>query len=110
MVIDGNTFLVTGGGSGLGASVGRALLKRGANVAFADIDVKGAEAEAADTPNHAVAVQVDVTDGSGVEQAVAAVTIALARCVVSSTAPGLLPHSVSSGRKGLIPLNCPPKS
>lgn len=52
-MIDGNTFLVTGGGSGLGASVGRALLKRGANVAFAEIDVKGAEAEAAVTPDHA---------------------------------------------------------
>ena len=50
-MIDGNTFLVTGGGSGLGASVGRALLKRGANVVFAEIDVKGAEAEAAVTPN-----------------------------------------------------------
>jgi NAD(P)-dependent dehydrogenase (short-subunit alcohol dehydrogenase family) len=74
MVIDGNTFLVTGGGSGLGASVGRALLKRGANVAFADIDIKGAEAEAGDTPGRAVTVRVDVTDGSSVEQAVAAVT------------------------------------
>lgn len=74
MVIDGNSFLVTGGSSGLGASVGRALLKRGANVAFADIDVQGAEAEAADTSDRAVAVQVDVTDGSSVVQAVAAIT------------------------------------
>ena len=73
MVIDGNAFLVTGGSSGLGASVGRSLLKRGAKVAFADIDLKGAEAEAADTPDRAVAVQVDVTDGSSVEQAVVAV-------------------------------------
>jgi NAD(P)-dependent dehydrogenase (short-subunit alcohol dehydrogenase family) len=74
MVIEGNTFLITGGSSGLGASVGRALLKHGANVAFADIDVKGVEAEAADAPDRAVAVQVDVTDGSSVEQAVAVVT------------------------------------
>ena len=74
MAIDGNTFLITGGGSGLGAAVGRALLKRGANVAFADIDGKGAEAEAADTSGRALAVQVDVTDGSSVEQAVAAIT------------------------------------
>jgi Dehydrogenases with different specificities (related to short-chain alcohol dehydrogenases) len=46
-VIDGSTFLVTGGGSGLGAAVGRALLEHGANVAFADIDVSSAQAESA---------------------------------------------------------------
>lgn len=73
MVIDGSTFLVTGGGSGLGAAVGRALLEHGANVAFADIDVSSAQAESANDKERGLAVQVDVTDGKSVEEAVASV-------------------------------------
>jgi NAD(P)-dependent dehydrogenase (short-subunit alcohol dehydrogenase family) len=100
MVIDGNTFLVTGGGSGLGASVGRALLKRGANVAFADIDVRGAEAEAADTADRAVAVQVDVTDGSSVEQAVAAITQRFGRLRGVVNCAGIAPAQRIVGKEG----------
>jgi NAD(P)-dependent dehydrogenase (short-subunit alcohol dehydrogenase family) len=73
MMVNGNTFLVTGGSSGLGASVGRALLAGGANVALVDIDVKGAEAEVSDYRDRAMAVQADVTDAQSVEDAVAAV-------------------------------------
>lgn len=37
MNVDGATFIVTGGASGLGAATARALLDRGGNVAIADI-------------------------------------------------------------------------
>ncbi|WP_321924571.1 SDR family NAD(P)-dependent oxidoreductase [Paraburkholderia guartelaensis] len=74
MVVQDKTFFITGGGSGLGAAVGRHLLERGANVVFADIDVARARDEAALGGGHALAVEVDVTLAASVEAAIALVT------------------------------------
>ena len=74
MVVQDKTFFITGGGSGLGAAVGRHLLERGANVAFADIDVARARDEAARGGERALAVEVDVTQAASVESAIALVT------------------------------------
>ncbi|MEM5310519.1 SDR family NAD(P)-dependent oxidoreductase [Paraburkholderia sp. JHI869] len=74
MVVQDKTFFITGGGSGLGAAVGRHLLERGANVAFADIDVARARDEAARGGERALAVEVDVTQAASVETAIALVT------------------------------------
>lgn len=41
MKAQGKTFIVTGGGSGMGRSITLELIKRGANVAIADINLKG---------------------------------------------------------------------
>ncbi|WP_321938616.1 SDR family NAD(P)-dependent oxidoreductase [Paraburkholderia sp. J8-2] len=74
MVVQDKTFLITGGGSGLGAAVGRHLLERGANVVFADIDIARARDEAANGGERAFAVEVDVTQAASVEAAIALVT------------------------------------
>ncbi|WP_321915241.1 SDR family NAD(P)-dependent oxidoreductase [Paraburkholderia sp. J11-2] len=74
MVVQDKTFLITGGGSGLGAAVGRHLLERGANVVFADIDIARARDEAANGGERAFAVEVDVTQAASVEAAIALIT------------------------------------
>jgi NAD(P)-dependent dehydrogenase (short-subunit alcohol dehydrogenase family) len=69
------TAIVTGGGSGIGAALVRALVADGAYVVCADLDLDAASAVAASVvgPGRAVARQVDVTSSSAVEAAVAAV-------------------------------------
>ncbi|MFA4969513.1 MAG: SDR family oxidoreductase [Sulfuritalea sp.] len=76
IVFKGAAAIVTGGASGIGQSIARALAARGARVAIADIDTAGAEAEAAALRAkgcEAVAETVDVADTGAVEQLVARV-------------------------------------
>jgi NAD(P)-dependent dehydrogenase (short-subunit alcohol dehydrogenase family) len=63
MEIQERTFLVTGGGSGLGAAVAHNLAEAGANVVVADL--KGEEAE-----ENSRFVETDVTDEESVQAAV----------------------------------------
>lgn len=65
----GSVFLVTGGGSGIGAVLAEQAAVAGYVVAVADIDGAAAAAVAADLPG-AVAVTVDVTSREQVRQAV----------------------------------------
>ncbi|GGE38314.1 SDR family NAD(P)-dependent oxidoreductase [Actibacterium pelagium] len=67
MQIAGNTALVTGGGSGLGAATARHLASAGAKVAILDFDIDRAKAVASDIG--AVAVQADVSDEAAVSAA-----------------------------------------
>jgi len=46
--LDGKGAIVTGGGSGLGEAIGKALAQRGVKVVLSDINVKGAERVAAE--------------------------------------------------------------
>jgi NAD(P)-dependent dehydrogenase (short-subunit alcohol dehydrogenase family) len=61
--------IVAGGASGLGAATARALAKRGAHVAIADLNEDGANALAEEIGG--VAFKTDVTDEAQVEAAVA---------------------------------------
>ncbi|MHA7776732.1 SDR family NAD(P)-dependent oxidoreductase [Roseibium sp. M-1] len=67
MLISGQTALVTGGGSGLGAATARHLAREGAKVAILDFDLERAKAVAAEIG--AIAVQADVSDEAAVGQA-----------------------------------------
>jgi NAD(P)-dependent dehydrogenase (short-subunit alcohol dehydrogenase family) len=72
----GASAIVTGGASGIGQSIVRALAARGARVVVADIDAAGAETEASALRAkgcEAVAKTVDVTDAGAVERLVAGV-------------------------------------
>lgn len=69
---DGKSAIVTGGGSGIGAALTRALVAAGADVVCADVDLAAAEATVAAVtgPGSARAAHVDVTDAAQVQQAV----------------------------------------
>lgn len=64
----GRGAIVTGGASGIGAALSRALVAAGAHVVVADLDLQGAERVAADAagPGTARAARLDVTDAAAV--------------------------------------------
>ena len=59
--------IVTGGGSGIGAALCRALAARGATVVVADIDGASAERVAGELGGQATAAKVDVRDAAAVQ-------------------------------------------
>ncbi|KAB2811844.1 SDR family oxidoreductase [Pimelobacter simplex] len=75
------TAIVTGGGSGIGAALVRALVAEGAHVVVADVDLPAAEALVAGLtgPGTALARAVDVTSAAAVQDAVDAVVAAHGR-------------------------------
>lgn len=67
MQIENQIALVTGGGSGLGEAVARALAAAGARVVIADINEAGAQRVAADIgAGQALACRCDITDSASV--------------------------------------------
>lgn len=70
--IAGRSAIVTGGASGIGAALSRALVAAGAHVVVADLDLPGAERVAADArgPGTARAARLDVTDAAAVAEVV----------------------------------------
>jgi len=72
MKIDGHTFFVTGGGSGLGAACSRMFTQAGGNVLIADVQEKVSQSLAAELGPKAKFVLTDVTDEASVQNALAA--------------------------------------
>lgn len=72
MEINGNTFLVSGGASGLGGATSRLLAANGANVVIADINKEKGEVLAAELGANARFVECNITDEESVKVAVAA--------------------------------------
>ncbi len=70
MQIAGRTFLVTGGGSGLGAATARMLVDAGGNAVLADVNAPPGEALAAELGPPARFIRTDVTDESAVRAAI----------------------------------------
>ncbi len=71
MEINGKTFLVSGGGSGLGAATAKLLGASGANVVIADINSETGEQTANETGAKARFVKTNVADEESVKNAVA---------------------------------------
>jgi NAD(P)-dependent dehydrogenase (short-subunit alcohol dehydrogenase family) len=70
MQVQGSTFLVTGGSSGLGAACVRTLAGTGGKVLIADVNKTAGEALAAELGERARFVQTDVTDEASAQSAV----------------------------------------
>ncbi|KUI19149.1 MULTISPECIES: SDR family oxidoreductase [Mycobacterium] len=69
-MFSGKQALVTGGGSGIGAALCRALVDAGAEVVCTDVDGDAAERTAAGFGGRARAARLDVTDSAAVQAAV----------------------------------------
>jgi NAD(P)-dependent dehydrogenase (short-subunit alcohol dehydrogenase family) len=72
MELPGTTFLITGGGSGLGAACAREFVESGASVVIADVNAEAGEAFAGELGDAARFVRTDVTDEASVATAVRA--------------------------------------
>ena len=70
MEIQSSTFLVTGGGSGLGAATARLLAENGANVLIAEVNEEAGQRTASGIGERAKFVATDVTDEESVRAAV----------------------------------------
>src|SRR5438552_7382367 len=72
MQLEGSTFIVTGGASGLGAATARMLVAGGGNVVIADLNEGGGSALAAELGSNAKFVRTDVVDEASAKATVAA--------------------------------------
>ncbi|MBH0086474.1 SDR family NAD(P)-dependent oxidoreductase [Psychrobacter sp. SCQQ22] len=70
MQIEKHSFLVTGGASGLGESVARAIVEQGGNVVIADLNESAGQSLVAELGGNARFVRCDVTSGDEVQAAV----------------------------------------
>ncbi|MGP4864432.1 SDR family NAD(P)-dependent oxidoreductase [Psychrobacter sp. T6-5] len=70
MQVKQNSFLVTGGASGLGESVVRAIVGQGGNVVIADLNEAAGQALVAELGDSARFVRCDITNGDEVQAAV----------------------------------------
>lgn len=103
MNLSGQTAIVTGGGSGLGAETARHLAKAGVKVAVLDIDAKRVQTVAAEFGG--LALTCDVTDAKSAEAAVAEAKAkyGAARILVNCAGIGRAKRIV--GKEGAMPLD-----
>ena len=111
MQINGNTFLVSGGASGLGAACVRMLASNGGNVVIADLNqpagdlgaqVRFARTDVADEPSVQTAVDLAVRTFGCVHGSIQCAGIALAEKVHGKTGPNPLTGFVKTIQINLI--------
>ncbi len=99
MQIQNNVFVVTGGGSGLGAATARLLVARGGKVVLADVNPQSGEAVAAELGSQARFVLTDVTSEESARNAFAvASSLGNLRGLVNCA--GVAPAEKVVGREG----------
>src|SRR5712675_2227782 len=102
MEIKGQSAIVTGGASGLGAATARALAAGGAKVAIFDVNEKGAAEVASDIGG--VAVTCDVADSASGEAAIKQAAAAHGPARILINCAGVGPAKRIVGRDGPMPL------
>ncbi|MDK1494202.1 3-hydroxyacyl-CoA dehydrogenase [Sinorhizobium sp. 7-81] len=100
MLIRDKVFLVTGGGSGLGAAVARALVADGASVVIADVNVDAGSAMAAELGENARFAPTDVTSEAEGEAAVAVALESFGHLHGLVNCAGIAPGEKVLGRDG----------
>lgn len=71
--LEGKSTLITGSARGIGKAFAQACIREGANVAIADINLERAQATAAELGSQAYAVEMNVTNQTSIDDAIAAV-------------------------------------
>ncbi|HSK85612.1 MAG TPA: 3-hydroxyacyl-CoA dehydrogenase [Rubrobacter sp.] len=105
MEIQGSTFFVSGGGSGLGAATVSTLAQAGANVLIADVNEEAGKSVASEIGDKAKFVRTDVTDEQSVQDAVDAAVEAFGGLNGAVNCAGIGPAARVLGRKGPHPLD-----
>ncbi|OCP19087.1 MULTISPECIES: SDR family NAD(P)-dependent oxidoreductase [unclassified Ensifer] len=100
MLIDGKVFIVTGGGSGLGAGVARLLHGKGARVVLADINEDAGRAMAEALGRNALFVKTDVTSEADGAAAVSAAVDTFGHLHGLVNCAGIAPGEKVLGRDG----------
>lgn len=100
MQIDGKVFIVTGGGSGLGAGVARLLHGKGARVVLADINEDAGRAMAEALGQNVLFVKTDVTSEADGAAAVAAAIDTFGHLHGLVNCAGIAPGEKVLGREG----------
>jgi NAD(P)-dependent dehydrogenase (short-subunit alcohol dehydrogenase family) len=100
MQIKDNVFVITGGGSGLGAATAEMIVAKGGKVVVADINAQAGEAIAARLGSQARFVQTDVASEASAKQAfVVAVEMGTLRGLVNCA--GIAPAEKVVGKDGV---------
>ncbi|SOC37679.1 NAD(P)-dependent dehydrogenase (short-subunit alcohol dehydrogenase family) [Rhizobium subbaraonis] len=100
MLIGGKSFIVTGGGSGLGAAVARMLAREGANVVIADVNVQAGMDIAAELGDVAIFIRTDVTEERDAQAAVDAAVARFGHLHGLVNCAGIAPGEKVVGRDG----------
>ncbi|WP_087720155.1 SDR family NAD(P)-dependent oxidoreductase [Salinicola salarius] len=95
------TFIVTGGGSGLGAATARMLVEAGGNVALVDHDAAAATAMTRTLGDHALAIDADVTREADGERAITATRERFGAIHGLINCAGVAPAEKIHGKRGV---------
>ncbi|MAM59844.1 MAG: 3-hydroxyacyl-CoA dehydrogenase [Salinicola sp.] len=101
MQLADHTFIVTGGGSGLGAATAQRLVAAGANVTLADHDETAAQAHAESLGANALAVAADVTREADGEHVIAATRERFGALHGLINCAGVAPAEKIHGKRGV---------
>jgi NAD(P)-dependent dehydrogenase (short-subunit alcohol dehydrogenase family) len=104
MNIQGNTFLVSGGASGLGAACVRMLARQGGNVVIADLNQAAGDALAAELGAQVRFARTDVSDEASVQAAVDVATRTFGALHGSIQCAGIALAEKVHGKTGPNPL------
>ncbi|CAN7743645.1 3-hydroxyacyl-CoA dehydrogenase [Paraburkholderia hospita] len=100
MQIQGKGFVVTGGGSGLGAATARRLVAGGARVLLVDLNQEAGTALAAELGRNAHFAKADISDGASADDALAAFRDTFGTLHGLINCAGVAPAEKVLGREG----------
>ncbi len=102
MEITGQTALISGGASGMGAATAKLLAEQGAKVAILDNNIAAAQQIA--TTVDGLAIECDVRNARSVEQAIAQASDSIGVARICVCCAGIAPAQRIVGREGPMPL------
>ena len=101
MRVEGSTFFVTGGGSGLGAATARLLAESGARVVLADVNEEAGEHTASEIGSGAKFFRTDVTEEESVQDALDSTVETFGTLNGVVNCAGIGPAAKVVGKKGV---------